>query len=94
MNRRNTACRLMAVGALLLLCTVPARATTTTDKPNTAAAGRASVPASANKDRAAASATLERCRDVKQKMDRLQAREIKGWANQELDLAWCSKNCR
>ena len=93
MNRRNTACRLMAVGALLLLCTVPARATTT-DKPSTAAAGRASVPTSANKDRAAASATLERCRDVKQKMDRLQAKEIKGWANQELDLAWYSKNCR
>jgi len=50
--------------------------------------------ASANKDRAAASATLERCRDVKQKMDRLQAKEIKGWANQELDLACYSKNCR
>jgi len=27
-------------------------------------------------------------------MDRLKAKEIKGWANQEPDLAWYSKNCR
>ena len=63
-------------------------------KPSAASTRASTVPTSANKDRAAASATLERCRDVKQKMDRLQAKEIKGWANQELDLAWYSKNCR
>jgi hypothetical protein len=84
----------MAIAALLQLCTGFAHAATTTDTPGATAPGQASVPASAAKDRAAAGTTLERCRDIRQKMDRLKAKEIKGWANQEPDLAWYSKNCR
>jgi hypothetical protein len=84
----------MAIAALLLLGPGFAHAATTTDKPGAAAAGQGSVPASAAKGGAAAGATLERCRDIRQKMDRLKAKEIKGWANQEPDLAWYSKNCR
>jgi hypothetical protein len=86
-NPRHIASPLLTLGALLLLAAGPAQAATTTDKPGATAAGQASVPA-------APSATVARCRDIKQKMDRLKAKEIKGWTNQELDLAWYSKNCR